>query len=46
MPEADKQNLRNAYTRYSKTLDAKGKDSLQTAMSQELLLKTKKDTLK
>ncbi len=46
MPEADKQDLREAYQRYSKTLDTQGKDSLQTAMTQELLLKTKKDTLK
>jgi hypothetical protein len=45
MPEADKQNLRDAYRKYSEALDAQGKDSLQTAMSQELLLKTKKDTI-
>ena len=46
MPEADKQDLRDAYQRYSQALDAQGKDSLQTAMSQELMLKTKKDTIK
>ena len=46
MPEADKQDLRDAYHRYSQALDAQGKDSLQTAMSQELLLKTKKDSIK
>ena len=45
MPEADKQNLREAYMKYSKTLDAQGKDSLQTAMTKELMLKTKKDTI-
>lgn len=46
MPEADKQNLRKAYIRYSKTLDAQGKDSLQSVMAKELLLKSKKDTIK
>jgi len=46
MPEADKQDLRDAYARYSKTLDAQGKDSLQTVMGKELLLETKKDSLK
>jgi len=46
MPEADKQDLRDAYMKYSKSLDAQGKDSLQAAMGKELLLKTKKDTLK
>jgi hypothetical protein len=46
MPEADKQDLRDAYMKYSKTLDAQGKDSLQAAMTQQLLLKTKKDTIK
>lgn len=46
MPEADKQNLREAYIRYSKALDAQGKDSLQSAMAKELLLKSKKDTIK
>jgi hypothetical protein len=46
MPEVDKQNLRDAYARYSKTLDAKGKDSLQGAMTQQLLRKTEKDTIK
>jgi hypothetical protein len=45
MPEADKQDLRDAYARYSKALDAQGKDSLQTAMAKELMLKTKKDTI-
>jgi len=43
--EADKQNLRETYWKYSKTLDAQGKDSLQSAMVKELMLKTKKDTL-
>ena len=46
MPEADKQDLRDAYMKYSKTLDAQGKDSLQSAMTKELLLKTKKDSIK
>ena len=46
MPEADKQDLREAYMKYSKALDAQGKDSLQTTMTQQLLLKTKKDTIK
>lgn len=46
IPEADKQDLRDAYMKYSKTLDAQGKDSLQAAMAKELLFKTKKDTLK
>ena len=46
MPEADKQDLREAYMKYSKTLDAQGKDSLQAAMGKELLLKTKKDSIK
>ena len=46
MPEADKQKLRDAYIRYSKTMDTQGKDSLQKAMYKELLLKTKKDTIK
>ncbi len=45
MPEADKQNLRDSYARYSKTLDAQGKDSLQRAMAKEFTLQTKKDTL-
>lgn len=46
MPEADKQDLRDAYQRYSRALDAQGKDSLQSAMTKELLLKTKKDSIK
>jgi hypothetical protein len=46
MPEADKQNLRDVYRKYSQALDAQGKDSLQTAMSKELLLKTKTDSIK
>ena len=46
MPEADKQDLREAYMKYSKTLDAQGKDSLQSVMAKELLLKTKKDSIK
>ena len=46
MPEADKQDLRDAYQRYSQALDAQGKDSLQTVMTKELILKTKKDTIK
>ena len=46
MPEGDKQDLRDAYMKYSKALDAQGKDSLQTTMTQQLLLKTKKDTIK
>ena len=46
IPEADKQNLRDSYARYSKTLDAQGKDSLQSAMAKDLLLNTKKDTIK
>ncbi len=45
MPEADKQNLRDAYQRYSKTLDAQGKDSLQSVLSKQLLT-AKKDTIK
>jgi len=45
MPEADKQDLRDAYWQYSKTLDAQGKDSLQSVMAKELLLKTEKDTI-
>lgn len=44
-PESEKQKLREAYLLYSKTLDAQGKDSLQSAMVKELMLKTKKDTL-
>ena len=46
MPEADKQDLRNAYMKYSKTLDAQGKDSLQAAMTQQLLSKNNKDSIK
>ena len=46
MPEGDKQDLRDAYMKYSKALDAQGKDSLQAAMGKELMLKTKKDTIK
>lgn len=46
MPEADKQKLRDAYMRYSISLDTQGKDSLQKAMSKELLLKVQKDTIK
>lgn len=46
MPEADKQDLREAYQRYSQALDAQGKDSLQSVMTKELLLKTKKDSIK
>ena len=45
IPEADKQELRDAYMKYSNTLDTQGKDSLQSVMAKELLLKTKKDTL-
>lgn len=45
MPEADKQNLRDAYRKYSQALDAQGKDSLQTALSKQLLT-AKKDTIK
>jgi len=45
MPEADKQNLRDFYAQYSATLDAKGKDSLQTVLSKQLLT-AKKDTIK
>ncbi|MGB5275250.1 MAG: hypothetical protein WBN39_14440 [Flavobacteriaceae bacterium] len=45
MPEADKQNLRDVYRKYSQALDAQGKDSLQTALSKQLLT-AKKDTLK
>ena len=46
IPEADKQDLREAYWKYSKKLDAQGKDSLQAVMAQELLLNTKKDSIK
>ena len=46
MPEADKQDLRDAYMKYSKTLDAQGKDSLQAAMTQQLLSKNNKDSIK
>ena len=46
MPEADKQNLRDAYMEYSKSLDAQGKDSLQKGMAKEFMLQTKKDTIK
>jgi len=46
IPEADKQDLREAYWEYSKKLDAQGKDSLQAVMAKELLLNTKKDSIK
>ena len=46
MPEADKEDLREAYWEYSKKLDAQGKDSLQSVMVKELLLNTKKDSIK
>ncbi len=46
IPETDKQDLRDAYQRYSKTLDAQGKDSLQGAMTQQLLSKKNKDSIK
>ena len=45
-PESEKKQLREAYLLYSKALDAQGKDSLQAALTQELQLKTKKDSLK
>ena len=45
-PESEKKQLREAYLLYSKALDAQGKDSLQAALTQELLLKAKKDSLK
>ena len=45
IPEAEKKQLREAYLLYSKALDAKGKDSLQTVLSKQLLT-TKKDTIK
>ena len=45
-PESEKKKLREAYLLYSKALDAQGKDSLQAAMTQQFLLKTKKDTIK
>tara|TARA_R110000765_G_scaffold115714_4_gene208685 strand:- start:4384 stop:4728 length:345 start_codon:yes stop_codon:yes gene_type:complete len=44
-PEAEKKQLREAYFLYSKALDAKGKDSLQTVLTKKLLI-TKKDTIK
>ena len=46
MPEADKQTLRDAYARYSKSLNAQGKDSLQSAMAKDFMHKTVRDTLK
>ena len=46
MPEADKQDLREAYWKYSKKLDAQGKDSLQAVMTQQLLSKNNKDSIK
>tara|TARA_R110002033_G_scaffold62253_1_gene112961 strand:+ start:181 stop:672 length:492 start_codon:yes stop_codon:yes gene_type:complete len=46
MPEADKQNLRDAYLEYSKSLDAQGKDSLEKGMAKEFMLQAKKDTIK
>ena len=46
MPEADKQNLRDTYMAYSKTLDAQSKDSLQKGLAKEFMLQTKKDTIK
>tara|TARA_R110000868_G_scaffold87844_2_gene245344 strand:+ start:10456 stop:10839 length:384 start_codon:yes stop_codon:yes gene_type:complete len=46
MPEADKQNLRDTYMEYSKTLDAQGKDSLQKGLAKEFMLQTKKDSIK
>jgi len=46
MPEADKEDLRDAYQRYSQALDTQSKDSLQTAMTQQLWLKTNKDSIK
>tara|TARA_R110000744_G_scaffold263552_1_gene377852 strand:- start:4517 stop:4861 length:345 start_codon:yes stop_codon:yes gene_type:complete len=44
-PEAEKKQLREAYFLYSKALDAKGKDSLQTVLTKKLLT-TKKDSIK
>lgn len=46
IPETDKEDLRDAYQRYSQALDAQSKDSLQTAMTRQLLLKTNKDSIK
>lgn len=42
MPEADKQNLRDAYMEYSKSLDAQGKDSLKREWPKNLCYKQKK----
>ncbi|MCK0147990.1 hypothetical protein MWU78_20255 [Arenibacter sp. F26102] len=46
MPEADKQNLRDAYHRYSQALDAQGKDSLSIALTQKFISKNNKDSIK
>ncbi|MCM4174084.1 hypothetical protein DHD32_21690 [Arenibacter sp. TNZ] len=46
IPEADKQNLRDTYHRYSQALDAKGKDSLKAAITQQLLSKKYNDSIK
>jgi hypothetical protein len=46
IPETDKEDLREAYQRYSRTLDAQGKDSLQAAMTQQLMSKNNKDSIK
>ncbi|MGB5169957.1 hypothetical protein [Eudoraea sp.] len=43
-PESEKKHLREAYLLYSRSLDAKGKDSLQAVLSKQLL-STKKDSL-
>ena len=42
MPEADKQNLRDAYMEYSKSLDAQGKDSLAKGHGQRIYAPNKK----
>lgn len=46
LPPAEKKKLADYYMKYSKTLDAKGKDSLNTAMFKDLKMASKKDTIK
>ncbi|MDH3698113.1 MAG: hypothetical protein OEQ81_05575 [Flavobacteriaceae bacterium] len=47
IPQSDKEKLAEYYMMYSKTLDAKGKDSLNAVMIKELeIAGKKKDTIK
>lgn len=46
LPPAEKKKLADYYKMYSKTLDEKGKDSLNTVMFKDLMMSSKKDSIK